>query len=539
MHVCQSRASAFLLPCFIVTLLALVEWEPAWAWIDPLTPQERQGHRIYHRGGSGTGRDITARLADSSIALPASTIHCTNCHGSRGQGTDEGGLRVPSLTWSSLTSAHTSALTGTHRAPYDDSSLARAILEGRDASGHLLHTGMPRFQMSTEHLASLIAYVKQLGGESDMDAGVNPTSLALGTALPLTGPLSEIGQDVQTTLHAYMDHINQQGGIYGRKLDLVVEDSQGSPQGTVAATRRLIETHQVFALVGSFEPTGSATTNQLIAQEGIPALGPLSISPHVMTPPHTSIFYVLPGFEEQARALVNFLVSHTRELVAEQPLRIGLVFSASELDADALAGARAQAIQHNVQIVVEQRGESQQNATRTLVETLMAHRCNAVFYFGSKAELHILASEMDQKAYAPVMLSLLGMVDPLGLQLPRRISERMFFATSSRLPSTIDFGVLEPLVQTGKVRHVGFVSLAYTAASMLVEALKRSGRHITRSELIQSLEHFHEYQTGTAPPLTFSPTKRVGAHETFILGLSQDGTQPIPLSQQRMPRGQP
>ena len=182
---CTHRAfSAFRLACFICPLLALVEGGLAQTWTDPLTPQERQGHAIYHK--IGTSNDITAQLADSAITLPTSTIRCVNCHGAHGQGTDEGGLRIPPLLWSSLTSPRTSALTGKSRVPYDDRSLARAIVAGQDASGHLLHTGMPRFQMSTEQLAALIAYVKQLGGENDREPGVSATSLAIGTALPLT-----------------------------------------------------------------------------------------------------------------------------------------------------------------------------------------------------------------------------------------------------------------------------------------------------------------------------------------------------------------
>ena len=535
---CTHRAfSAFRLACFICPLLALVEGGLAQTWTDPLTPQERQGHAIYHK--IGTSNDITAQLADSAITLPASTIRCVNCHGAHGQGTDEGGLRIPPLLWSSLTSPRTSALTGKSRVPYDDRSLARAIVAGQDASGHLLHTGMPRFQMSTEQLAALIAYVKQLGGENDREPGVSATSLAIGTALPLTGLLSEIGQDVQTSLRAYVDHINRQGGLYGRTLDLKVEDSQGTPQGTAAATRRLVEAHHVFALVSSFEPTDSSTANELITREGIPTIGPLTISPRVTAPPPVSFFYLLPGFEEQAQALVDFLVPYSKELAINQPLRIGLVFSTSELDLDAIAGVRRQAAQHNLEVIVEHRIGPQQHVTNKVVTDLLLRQCNAVFYFGNTPGLHILATEMDRRGYFPILLSLLGMVDPLSGQLPHRTAERAVFATSSRLPSTINFGSIEPLVQARKVRHLGFVSLAYAGAALLVDTLKRSGRQITRNELIESLERLHGYETGTTPPLTFSPTRHVGTRETTILILSKDGTQLVPLSQQILPGKNP
>ena len=121
----------------------------------------------------------------------------------------------------------------------------------------------------------------------------------------MTGPLSKIGVDVKAALAACFGEINSQGGIQGRKLELAVEDSGGEAAGTEQATRRLVEERGVFALVGSFEPKGSASTNEYLRRNGVPLIGPVTLSPPSETQANRYVFYLLPGLRDQARVLVD------------------------------------------------------------------------------------------------------------------------------------------------------------------------------------------------------------------------------------------
>jgi hypothetical protein len=63
----------------------------------PLTPQERRGRAIYLRGESAAGREIVAMVGE--LEVPATTVHCSGCHGRRGEGKAEGGVTAGNLTW--------------------------------------------------------------------------------------------------------------------------------------------------------------------------------------------------------------------------------------------------------------------------------------------------------------------------------------------------------------------------------------------------------------------------------------------------------
>ena len=170
-----------------------------------LSAQEQRGKLIYLKGTTASGQDeIVAVLSGNDIEVPASTFNCANCHGLKGEGTKEGGLQPPPIDWPTLTAAHTSALTGKARAPYSEATLKRAISAGLDSSGNRLHPGMPQYRMTAQQMADLIAYLHKLGHESDVDPGLSETALKVGAALPLTGPLAQVGEDVRAAVKAYL-----------------------------------------------------------------------------------------------------------------------------------------------------------------------------------------------------------------------------------------------------------------------------------------------------------------------------------------------
>jgi hypothetical protein len=65
--------------------------------------------------------------------------------------------------------------------------------------------------------------------------------------------------------------------------------------------------------------------------------------------------------------------------------------------------------------------------------------------------------------------------------------------------------------------HVQAAISAYSAAAVLVEGLRRAGRGLGRRELVAELEHLYQFETGLAPPITFTANRRVGASGAYVL----------------------
>jgi ABC-type branched-subunit amino acid transport system substrate-binding protein len=500
-----------------------------------LSPQEKRGKQIYLKGESSEGAsDIKAFLGSDKLELLATTFPCSNCHGLRGQGSQEGGLQPPPINWEALTAPHTSALTRRERPAYTEATLARAIKLGFDPTGASLHPGMPQYDLKPEQMADLIAYLKKLGKESDADPGLDDKRIKVGAALPLSGPLAQLGEDIKATLTTYFATLNAQGGLYGRQLELVVVDSRGEPAGTLEATQRLVEREGVFALVASFESSGSDATNDYLKRSGVALIGPVTLSPRLAIPPNPLVFYLLPTFSDQSRALVDFAAAKFKERTP----RIAIISTDSEFDADALSGVKMQAKLYPMEIVAEQTYTRGSFPVEALVGMIAQKKPDGIFFFGNAEQFAQLTRAMDTAKQNVALFSSVVMIGHGAFDAPASIAPQIFLAYPAALPGQDDFTEFVNVMQKGgvKLTSPAFQAVAYGAAKTFVEATKLSGRQLSRSTLLTSLEQLNDFKTGVVPPLTFGPNRRIGASGCYIVGVDLNKKQYIPLGARLVPR---
>ena len=509
------------------------------AWIDPLTPEERQGRNVYHYGEAGSTDHVGVNLQGVEGALPPTLFRCAGCHGPRGEGTQEGGLRVPPLTPSVLRHAREGPSVGRSRLGYTDAALANAITQGLDPSGHALHPSMPRYHLTSDQVAKVIAYLNRIGEESDIDPGVSADAVTIGAALPLTGPLAQIGQDVAATLRGAVRRLNQQGGIYGRYIELIVEDSRGEPGQTALAVSRLVEIHQVFALVGSFEPAGEGRTRERLAQSHVPWIFPLTPSPQLSDPPNSSIFYALPGFDLQFRSLVDFFVSRTIPLTGTSHPRLALVHRNGPSNAEALRGALEQVRRHGLNLAVNYEYSVGRLAVLALVAQLEQQGVDAVLFMGDGEDLVSVAQELDRRGMSPIVLSAIGMVGAQARAVPSGLHSRIFLAAPIDLPTEREVASLRALSEQASLSSIGFARLAQGAVSLLAEALKQAGRSLSRQAVVHALEGCREQDTGAGFSVTFGEHHRLGRVASKVVGLMPDPPYVSPVSGWMVPEGEP
>jgi ABC-type branched-subunit amino acid transport system substrate-binding protein len=502
-----------------------------------LTSQERRGKQIYLRGEDGERAEIKTLLGSDELELPGSSFPCASCHGLRGEGVKEGGIQPPPLNWETLTRPLTSALTRRERGPYDEATLARAISGGVDPNGARLHPAMPRYRMSAEQATDLIAYLKKLGSAADLDSGLTEVSVKVGAALPMTGPLAQIGEDIKATLSASFAEINSRGGIYGRRFELLVEDSRGEPAQTLEATRRLIETENVFALVGCFEPGDSRAVNQLIERSRVPLIGPVTLSPRLSIPPNPYIFYLLPTFGDQARSLVDFVNSRSNGKAA----RLGVIYADSDFDRDALAGVKAQAEIYSLAVVAEEGFKAGSFAAAEVVRRLDDKKADYVLFFGDAQSIAALAAEMERVKMKAPLLSSVVMIGRGAFALPASVAAETFLAYPAALPNQSDFAEFISLMQKsgGPLRSPAFQSVAFASTKVFYEAVKLSGKQLDRATLLRSLEQLQDFKTGVLPPVTFGPNRRIGSTGSYIVRVDLDKKQYVPVTDRLTPRPRP
>src|SRR5262245_32536343 len=100
----------------------------------------------------------------------------------------------------------------------------------------------------TRTLVGLLAVVLAASASAETP-GVTPRSVLLGQSAAFSGPAAQLGIQMNIGTKAYFDHVNAQGGVFGRKIEIKALDDRYEAILCAENTKKLIQEDKVFALV--------------------------------------------------------------------------------------------------------------------------------------------------------------------------------------------------------------------------------------------------------------------------------------------------
>jgi len=100
----------------------------------------------------------------------------------------------------------------------------------------------------------------------------SPATIKIGALFSVTGPPSFLGEPERNSAKMVVDEINAKGGVKGKKLELVVYDTQGDATKAVQAANRLIKEDKVVAIIGPSTTGESMAVIPVVEKEGIPLI---------------------------------------------------------------------------------------------------------------------------------------------------------------------------------------------------------------------------------------------------------------------------
>src|SRR5476649_2000700 len=114
-------------------------------------------------------------------------------------------------------------------------------------------------------------------------------SIKIGSVVSATGPASFLGAPEDKTLHMYVDKINAEGGVAGRKIELVIYDDGGDASKARTFATRLIEDDKVIAMVGG-STTGTTMAMIPVFEEAQVPFISLGGAIEIVDPVHKYVF---------------------------------------------------------------------------------------------------------------------------------------------------------------------------------------------------------------------------------------------------------
>ncbi|WP_374940857.1 ABC transporter substrate-binding protein [Bradyrhizobium sp. SRS-191] len=362
--------------------------------------------------------------------------------------------------------------------------------------------------------------------------GVTEREITFGSVVPLSGANKETGRLLKLGIEAAFNRANETGGVHGRMLRLAVADDGYDPNRTLDAMRQLYEREQVFGFVGSFGTATAAVAIPYALERRVLFFSPYTganVTRH--DPPDRYVFNYRPSYSEEADALVRYLVKLRRV----PPRQIALFAQDDSFGDAGFAGVakafrtlglndaailRANYVRNTVDV---EPAINQLKAQKTPVRAvIMVATSRAAAKFIEKAHaalpgvIFVNVSAVGASALASE-LTLLGPRYAAGVIVTQAVP-----AVSGYSSLVLEYK--ESLAKHFPGEPPDYTSLeGYIEASILIQALKRTGPQLDTERLIETLESMRNIDLGLGALLNFGPAEHQASHKIWGTALDETG----------------
>jgi branched-chain amino acid transport system substrate-binding protein len=138
--------------------------------------------------------------------------------------------------------------------------------------------------------------------------GVSKGELVLGSIQDLSGPIAGFGKQVRMGMMLRIDEINEQGGISGRKVKLIVEDSAYDPKKAVLAAQKLVNQDKIFAMVGHIGTAQNLAAMPVQFEKNVVNFFPVTAAREMYEPLHKLKYSYAATYFDQMKGAVPQMV---------------------------------------------------------------------------------------------------------------------------------------------------------------------------------------------------------------------------------------
>jgi branched-chain amino acid transport system substrate-binding protein len=346
--------------------------------------------------------------------------------------------------------------------------------------------------------------------------GVTDTEIRIGQTAPYSGPLSSLSIFARIEA-AYLRKINESGGINGRKINLISLDDAFSPPKTVEQTRKLVESDEVLAVVGSIGTPTNLATSKYLNSKGVPQILVLASTPKLDDPdnlPWTTTFMMPQRVE--TRIYAEYLLN------SKPDARIAVIYQNDDLGKGNLGwfkaalGAKASTmiVKEAAYDVTEPTIDSQIVALKASGADTLFHASNARFAAQSIRKAHELGWKVQHVLLSGVS-AIATVLRPAGLDASTGAVTSVWLKSSENPvsdddPDMKDYRAFMKKWAPGEL--VEDSTFAYATAQMIVEVLKRCGDDLSRENLLRQATNIQGLQLPLFLPgvtINISRTSRI------------------------------
>ncbi|MBK6296355.1 MAG: ABC transporter substrate-binding protein [Rhodoferax sp.] len=352
--------------------------------------------------------------------------------------------------------------------------------------------------------------------------GVSATEITLGSIQDLSGPIAGFGKQVRLGMMLAVDELNETGGINGRKIKLIVEDSAYDPKKAVLAAQKLVNQDKIFMMLGHIGTAQNMAAMPVQFEKNVINFFPVTAAREMYEPFHKLKYSYAATYYDQMRNAVPKVV---KEKGAK---KVCTMYQDDDFGLEVLRGGEAGLKTLNMEFAEKTSYKRGATDFSSQISKMQAGGCDMIV-LGTVIRETIGAIGTARKlGYNPVFLGSSAAYTDLIHKLGGKAMDGLYATMTVQNPYTegqtqaIGFWANKYKTKFNEDPTV-FSVYGYTIINTFANAATKAGKNLNTNSFIKVMDTMSVPSDifGSAPA-SFSPTKRLGS-DASRLSQIQDG----------------
>jgi len=341
--------------------------------------------------------------------------------------------------------------------------------------------------------------------------GVSKDEIVLGSIQDLSGPIAGFGKQVRLGMMLRVDEINEQGGINGRKIKLIVEDSAYDPKRAVLAAQKLVNQDKIFMMVAHIGTAQNNAAMPVQFEKNVINFMPVTAAREMYEPFHRLKYSFAVPYYEQMRVMLPKLVKE------KNAKKVCSIYQDDEFGLEVQRGAEVGLKSINVEMAEKTTYKRGATDFSSQVAKMKAAGCDLVVLGTIIRETIGTIGESRKTGFNPIFLGSSAAYTDLIHKLGGPAMNGLYAAMTTQHPyldeasQPIRFWANKYKTKFNEDPTV-FSAYGYTIIDAFSRAASKAGQNLTTDSFIKAMDTMVIPQDmfGSAEA-TFGPKKRLGS----------------------------
>src|SRR5580700_3680899 len=364
--------------------------------------------------------------------------------------------------------------------------------------------------------AGLIAMPTIVGRAAAATRGVSDTEIVIGTMTDLSGVTAVQGVNNANAMRMAFDEANARGGVHGRKIHWIVEDMEYIVPKAVQAMNKLLNRDDIFFAIGNGGTPHNDAVMPSMFEKNVPNVFPLTCGRSMYEPFNRLKFGQFASYYDQMRAGVKYFVEQRGKKV------VGSMYQDTDFGRDVNAGVKAQLQAMGLTMAAE----TAHRPTDTDFNAALARQhdagCDLICMGTIVKDTTIIMQTARKMGWNVDFCGQFASYSTAVAEAPGEPAEG-FYSMSPGLyaypddprPAVQDVGSRYRKTFGIDINYLG--EAGWSAATCMIDVLRRAGRDLTLDSFIGSLESMNHWRDiFGSPPLTMTPTNHHASNQSFL-----------------------